>query len=133
MNEDKSRKAKALSKAAFDAQAKTYDKGMEGDHARQLYRIVADKVTQARSNIHMPHILDPGCGTGALAEIIQSEIPIAPSQASTCHRAWLNKRAPVSTNASRSQPVMPSICPFLIPRSTSYIATTRSTTIQTPL
>ena len=75
MNEEKSRKAKALSKAAFDAQAKTYDKGMEGDHARQLYRIVADKVTQACSNIHMPHILDLGCGTGALAEIIQSEIP----------------------------------------------------------
>lgn len=75
MNEEKSRKAKALSRAAFDAQAKTYDKGMEGDHARQLYRIVADKVTQACSNIHMPHILDLGCGTGALAEIIQSEIP----------------------------------------------------------
>lgn len=75
MNEEKSRKAKALSKATFDAQAKTYDKGMEGDHARQLYRIVADKVTQACSNIHMPHILDLGCGTGALAEIIQSEIP----------------------------------------------------------
>lgn len=75
MNEEKSRKAKALSKAAFDAQAKAYDKGMEGDHARQLYRIVADKVAQACSNIRMPHILDLGCGTGALAEIIQSEIP----------------------------------------------------------
>lgn len=75
MNEEKSRKAKALSKAAFDAQAKTYDKGTEGDHARQLYRIVADKVAQACSNIRMPHILDLGCGTGALAEIIQSEIP----------------------------------------------------------
>lgn len=32
---------KARSRAAFDAQAKTYDAGMQGDHARGLYRIVA--------------------------------------------------------------------------------------------
>ena len=32
---------KARSRAAFDAQAETYDAGMQGDHARGLYRIVA--------------------------------------------------------------------------------------------
>ena len=61
---------KARSRAAFDAQAKTYDAGMQGDHARGLYRIVAGEVVRACGGVDSPRVLDLGCGTGALAEIV---------------------------------------------------------------
>lgn len=66
---------KARSRAAFDAQAKTYDAGMQGDHARGLYRIVAGEVVRACGGVDSPRVLDLGCGTGALAEIVLDEIP----------------------------------------------------------
>lgn len=66
---------KARSRAAFDAQAETYDAGMQGDHARGLYRIVAGEVARACGGIDSPRVLDLGCGTGALAEIVLDEIP----------------------------------------------------------
>ena len=64
---------KARSRAAFDAQAETYDAGMQGDHARGLYRIVAGEVARACGGIDSPRVLDLGCGTGALAEIVLDE------------------------------------------------------------
>lgn len=66
---------KARSKAAFDKQAETYDTSIEGDHARRLYRPVTDEIARACADISAPRILDLGCGTGALAEIVLDEIP----------------------------------------------------------
>ena len=66
---------KARSRAAFDAQAETYDAGMQGDHARGLSRIVAGEVARACGGIDSPRVLDLVCGTGALAEIVLDEIP----------------------------------------------------------
>ena len=54
---------KARSRAAFDAQAETYDAGMQGEAAR------------ARGGSDSPRVLDRGRGTGALAEIVLDEIP----------------------------------------------------------
>ena len=75
MTREKADEMKARSRAAFDAQAGTYDTGMQGDHARALYRIVADEVARACWGIASPRVLDLGCGTGALAEIVLDEIP----------------------------------------------------------
>lgn len=74
MDKEKADEMKARSRAAFDAQAQTYDVGMQGDHARRLYRVVADEVAKACRGIGSPRVLDLGCGTGALAETILDEI-----------------------------------------------------------
>lgn len=66
---------KSRSQSAFDAQAATYDTGMEGDHARRLYPHIAAEVARAAVDIPAPRILDLGCGTGALAELVLDEIP----------------------------------------------------------
>ena len=75
MDREKADEMKARSRAAFDAQAEAYDTGMQGDHARALYRIVADEVARACQGLTSPRVLDLGCGTGALAGIILDEIP----------------------------------------------------------
>lgn len=75
MDKEKADEMKARSRAAFDVQAGTYDTGMQGNHARALYRIVADEVARACQNIPSPRVLDLGCGTGALAGIVLDEIP----------------------------------------------------------
>ena len=47
MEDDRrARELKERSRAAFDAQAATYDDGMEGDHARGLYPLVAERLTR---------------------------------------------------------------------------------------
>lgn len=63
------------SRAAFDAQAATYDEGMEGDHARRLYQYVVGEVTCAVAGMSAPRVLDLGCGTGALAARLLDAIP----------------------------------------------------------
>ena len=66
---------RSRSRAAFDAQAPTYDTGMEGEHARRLYPHVLAEVRRAVAGGPAPHLLDLGCGTGALAELVLGEIP----------------------------------------------------------
>lgn len=65
------------SRAAFDAQAVTFDTGMGGSHARSLYPYVVTEVRKAVFGISAPRLLDLGCGTGALAESVLAEIPAA--------------------------------------------------------
>lgn len=66
---------KARSRAAFDAQAATYDAGMQGEHARRLYPHVADEVARAADGLSAPRVLELGCGTGALAERVIAAVP----------------------------------------------------------
>ncbi|OUP08959.1 class I SAM-dependent methyltransferase [Collinsella sp. An2] len=66
---------KARSQAAFDRQAATYDQDMQGSHARRLYPLVLDEVMRFAAARKAPRILDMGCGTGALAELVLQEVP----------------------------------------------------------
>ena len=76
MEDDRrARELKERSRAAFDAQAATYDEGMEGDHARGLYPLVAEEVASAVAGKEGPRLLDLGCGTGALAELVLARVP----------------------------------------------------------
>ena len=60
------RDCKEASKQAFDAQAATYDDDMKGEHARRLYPFVLEEVVAAAPSC----VLDLGCGTGALAQLV---------------------------------------------------------------
>ena len=66
MDEKNAEQLKARTRAAFDAQAATYDAGMEGEHARRLYPHVLGEVRAAVAGLAAPRLLDLGCGTGAL-------------------------------------------------------------------
>lgn len=66
---------RARSRTAFDAQAATYDEGMQGEHARNLYPHVLAEVTRAVAGDPAPRLLDLGCGTGALGELVLSRLP----------------------------------------------------------
>lgn len=68
---------KERSRQTFDVQAATYDKGIEGEHARKLYPYVVYEVTAAIVDVAAPRLLDLGCGTGALAERVFDEVPDA--------------------------------------------------------
>ena len=68
MDEKNAEQLKARTRVAFDAQAATYDAGMEGEHARRLYPHVLGEVRAAVAGLAAPRLLDLGCGTGALAE-----------------------------------------------------------------
>lgn len=63
--------AKELSRRAFDAQAAVYDNDMKGEHARKLYPSVLDEVKRAAPS----RVLDVGCGTGALAQLVIEALP----------------------------------------------------------
>ena len=75
MDEKNAELLRGRSRAAFDAQAATYDEGMEGDHARRLYQYVVGEVTCAVAGMSAPRVLDLGCGTGALAARLLDAIP----------------------------------------------------------
>lgn len=62
---------KEASKQAFDAQAATYDDDMKGEHARRLYPFVLEEVVAAAPSC----VLDLGCGTGALAQLVLDALP----------------------------------------------------------
>ena len=62
---------KEASKQAFDAQAATYDDDMKGEHARRLYPFVLEEVVAAAPSC----VLDLGCGTGALAQLVLDGLP----------------------------------------------------------
>ncbi|MBM6952609.1 class I SAM-dependent methyltransferase [Enorma phocaeensis] len=70
-----SERLKARSRAAFDEQAESYDGGMQGSHARSLYPWVVAVAKEAFSGQRAPHILDVGCGTGALACRLLDAVP----------------------------------------------------------
>lgn len=65
---------RARSRTAFDAQVATYDEGMQGEHARNLYPHVLAEVTRAVAGDPAPRLLDLGCGTGALGELVLSRL-----------------------------------------------------------
>ena len=75
MDEKNAELLRVRTRAAFDAQAATYDEGMEGDHARRLYQHVVDEAVRALAGVPTPRVLDLGCGTGALAERLLDAIP----------------------------------------------------------
>ena len=75
MDEQDAELLRSRSRAAFDAQAATYDTGMQGEHARKLYPCVLAEVARAALGNPAPRLLDLGCGTGALAELVLGEIP----------------------------------------------------------
>ncbi|WP_273448597.1 class I SAM-dependent methyltransferase [Thermophilibacter provencensis] len=81
MDEKNAEQLKARTRAAFDAQAATYDAGMEGEHARRLYPHVLGEVRAAVAGLAVPRLLDLGCGTGALAERV---LGVAPGAHLTC-------------------------------------------------
>ncbi len=81
MDEKNAEQLKARTRAAFDAQAATYDAGMEGEHARRLYPHVLGEVRTAVAGLAAPRLLDLGCGTGALAERV---LGVAPGAHLTC-------------------------------------------------
>lgn len=81
MDEKNAEQLKARTRAAFDAQAATYDAGMEGEHARRLYPHVLGEVRAAVAGLAAPRLLDLGCGTGALAERV---LGVAPGAHLTC-------------------------------------------------
>lgn len=62
---------KQASQRAFDMQAATYDKEMQGSHARALYPFVLDELAR----IAPKRVLDMGCGTGALSERVLEAFP----------------------------------------------------------
>lgn len=75
MDEKNAELLRARSRAAFDAQAATYDESMEGDHARRLYQHVVGEVMRVAAGMPAPRVLDLGCGTGALAACLLDAIP----------------------------------------------------------
>lgn len=77
MDEKNAELLRSRSRAAFDAQAPTYDTGTGGEHARHLYPHVLAEVARAVEGGPAPRLLDLGCGTGALAELVLGEIPRA--------------------------------------------------------
>ena len=77
MDEKNAELLRSRSRAAFDAQEPTYDTGTGGEHARRLYPHVLAEVARAVEGGPAPRLLDLGCGTGALAELVLGEIPRA--------------------------------------------------------
>lgn len=64
------------SRRAFDAQAATYDEAVFGSHARTLYPAVVAELTD-RPAAPPARLLDLGCGTGALTELVAEALPDA--------------------------------------------------------
>ena len=75
MDEKNAELLRSRSRAAFDAQATTYDAGMQGEHARRLYPHVLAEVRRAVEGDPAPRLLDLGCGTGALAALVLEGVP----------------------------------------------------------
>lgn len=57
---------KEKSKIAFNQQAATYDEDIKGQHARNLYHFLLEKLASIPYNT----VLDLGCGTGAVLQSV---------------------------------------------------------------
>ena len=77
MDEGDAELMRSRSCETFDAQAATYDTGMAGEHARKLYPHMLAEVMRAVTDHPEPRLLDLGCGTGALGELVLSKLPDA--------------------------------------------------------
>lgn len=62
---------KQLSRNAFDIQAKSYDTDKNGKHARNLYQNVIAEI----SNLRLDNLLDVGCGTGEILNLVKTLYP----------------------------------------------------------
>lgn len=133
MDERDAELLRSRSRAAFDAQAPTYDIGMEGDHARRLYPHVLAEVARAVAGNPAPRLLDLGCGTGSLAALVLEGVPgarlscvdLSPRMAEAA-RARLGEQADVLLCDAERLPFTATA------RSTPRGATTPSTTTRTP-
>lgn len=63
--------SKRMSKLAFDKQAPTYDYDMKGQHARELYPVLLQRIAV----IPFDSALDLGCGTGEMMKLILQRHP----------------------------------------------------------
>ncbi|AEB07311.1 Methyltransferase type 11 [Coriobacterium glomerans PW2] len=63
--------AEARSQTAFDRHAATYDDDIKGRHARTLYPAVMERLARLRFDT----VLDIGCGTGAVLDLITRHDP----------------------------------------------------------
>ena len=98
---------KLLSQQNFDRQAASYDSASFSLHARRLYPIFLSQILQ------LPHqnILDVGCGTGALLELILERLPnvkcagldLSPNMVQ-CAQTKLGERAHILLGDSQSLP-----------------------------
>ena len=75
MDEKNAELLRSRSRAAFDAQAASYDEALSGEHARRLYERVAREAALAAAGTPSPRVLDLGCGTGALSELLLAALP----------------------------------------------------------
>lgn len=80
MNAQQANNLKSRSRTAFDAQAPTYDTGMEGEHARKLYPHVAREV--ARATFQIWRVLAAG-GTLVVGDVWQ------PAPGRAIMNAWM--------------------------------------------
>lgn len=132
MDEKNAELLRSRSRAAFDAQAPTYDTGTGGEHARHLYPHVLAEVARAVEGGPAPRLLDLGCGTGALAELVLGEIPrarlscvdLSPRMAEAARERLGGRAEVLLCDAERH--------PSATARSTPPGATTPSTTTRTP-
>ena len=85
---------RARSRTAFDAQAATYDEGMQGEHARRPVPARACGGDARRGRVTPPR----ACLTWAAARVRSRELVLSPScrarasPAWTCRRAWSRQR-----------------------------------------
>ncbi len=94
MSVEKALERKVASRRSFDAKARSFDRARAGHHSRELYRHVLwelagvyqewlcrmrreGNVDAAGNPSRSFRVLDLGCGTGALASLVNSALPCA--------------------------------------------------------
>lgn len=83
--------AQEKSRVAFDKQACTYDTSSKGAHARRLYPFILAELSSASG----VSILDLGCGTGALTQLVARKHP-------DCHLVGIDISSNMVTQARKN-------------------------------